>query len=97
MKQEFIQIAYKEGVFQFDNNAYEYGKTLGVGINPVMKIDKDNDGFLTLQLTVDYQSDDKFVMKYGRLVMYKVENLAERPEDKDFRVKIWTEAIMFFR
>ncbi len=97
MKPEIFQIAYKEGVFQFDNNAYEVGKTLGVGMNPIMKIGNDTEDLITLQITVDYQCEGRTVMRYGGLAMYAVTHLSERLEDKDFKVKIWTEAVMFFR
>ncbi len=97
MSPNIIQIAYKEGVFQFDNNAYELGKTLNVGINPIMKIDKEAENLLTLQITVDYQCEGKPIMKYGGLAMYKVDGLGKLLINKDFKINMWTEATMFFR
>lgn len=97
MVQEIKQIAYKEGIFQFDSNAFQKDKTIGVGFNPVMKIDKMSEDLLSLQLTVDYECEGKKVMKYGGVAMFKVDGLKKILTSDDFKVRIWSEGMMFFR
>lgn len=97
MDYNFSQIAYSEGVFELDRNAFKAGFNVGVGMNPVIKMDKDNDELVSLQLTVDYDCDGKKIMKYGGIAMFKVENLTESLDSIEFKMQIWSEAIMFFR
>lgn len=97
MVQDIKQIAYREGIFQLDSNAFQKDKTIGVGLNPVMKIDRMSEDLLSLQLTVDYECEGKKVMKYGGVAMFKVEGLKNRLSSEDFKVNIWSEGMMFFR
>ena len=97
MVQDITQIAYKEGIFQFDSNAFQKNKTIGVGLNPIMKIDEKSEDLLSLQLTVDYECEGKKVMKYGGVVMFKIDGLKNKLSSDDFKFLIWSEGMMFFR
>lgn len=97
MIQDIIQIAYREGIFQFDNNAFQRDKTIGIGMNPVMKIDRTSEDLLSLQLTVDYECEGRKVMKYGGVAMFKVDGLRSLLSSNDFKTRIWLEVMMFFR
>lgn len=97
MIRDIIQIAYREGIFQFDNNAFQMDKTIGIGMNPVMKIDKASEDLLSLQLTVDYECEGRKVMKYGGVAMFKVDGLRDILSSDDFKTSIWSEGMMFFR
>lgn len=97
MVQDVIQVAYREGLFQFDSNAFQEDKTIGVGLNPIMKIDRMSDNLLSLQLTADYECEGRKVMRYGGVAMFKVEDLKDKLSSEDFKVFIWSEGMMFFR
>ena len=97
MVQDVIQVAYREGVFQFDSNAFQKDKTIGVGLNPIMKTDRMSEDLISLQLTVDYECEGRKVMRYGGVAMFKVDGLKELLSSEDFKIFIWSEGMMFFR
>ncbi|MDE6854921.1 MAG: hypothetical protein K2J34_00445 [Muribaculaceae bacterium] len=97
MVQNFVQVAYREGVFQFDSNAFQKDKTIGVGLNPIMKTDSMSEDLLSLQLTVDYECEGRKVMKYGGVAMFKVDGLKDSLNTEEFKIFIWSQVMMFFR
>lgn len=95
------QLSYKEGLFNFDNGIYRSGSSISVSITPIMRLSKEKDNILILQLTASYCMGEKVIMKYGGLVIYMVDNLREMINDTtifdDFKIYIWQLTMQFFR
>ncbi len=101
MAHEITQLSYKEGVFQYNGNRYATDKPVEVVIAPVMRADRENDDLLFLQITATYRSGESTFMKYGGVVVYKVDKWKELEKEKDaldyLKMGIWTQALLFFR
>ena len=101
MAYRITQLSYQEGIFQFDNSIYESGKPVSVSMLPIMRCSEEKDNIIVLQLTVLYKKGEETIMKYGGIVIYMVDSLKDLTKDeallKDFKVNIWSEALLFFR
>lgn len=103
MAKQFFQIAYKEVLFNFDNNAFNAGSAISVKMAPLMKFEaiNDNDNTISLQLTLEYLTDDKTILKYAGVALFMADGWKdvdrESEEFKDFKLQIWTQTLGFFR
>ena len=61
----------------------------------------DNDNTISLQLTLEYLTDDKTILKYAGVALFMADGWKdvdrESEEFKDFKLQIWTQTLGFFR
>lgn len=97
----FSQIAYKEVLFNFDNNAFKTGALVSVKMTPLMKGVDFDDNAIALQLTVEYHTDERPILKYAGMALFLAKGWKdinpESEEFKDFKLQIWTQTLGFFR
>lgn len=98
---QFAQIAYKEVLFNFDNNTFKTGASVSVKMTPLMKGADFDDDAIVLQLTVEYHIEERPILKYAGVTLFLANEwrniTPESEEFKDFKLQIWTQALGFFR
>lgn len=97
----FSQIAYKEVLFNFDNNTFKSESAISVKMFPLMKEVDVDDNVIALQLTVEYHTGDQQILKYAGIALFLAKGWKEIAIDSDefkkFKLQIWTQALGFFR
>lgn len=101
MSIKFTQISYQEVIFNFDNSVLKPGESVGVKMIPIIKSVEDNEEMIALQLTVEYETNKTPILKYAGITLYLAEGWKKIVEDEqlfnEFKIKIWTQALGFFR
>ncbi len=97
----FNQISYKEVLFTFENNIFKTGDSISVKMAPVMKVVDEEKNLVALQLTVEYHTGDKTILKYAGIALFLAKDwktiIHEEEAFNEFKLQIWSQTLGFFR
>lgn len=97
----FNQISYKEILFTFENNIFKTGDPISVKMAPVMKVVDKKKNIVALQLTVEYYTGEKAILKYAGIVLFMAKDwktiINEEEVFNEFKLQLWSQTLGFFR